>query len=267
MNLLLYKYILYFFIYSFLGWCCESVYCSIGNKKVVNRGFLNGPLCPIYGLGALIVIFILKDYKGNLALMFTIGLIMTSILEYITGVLLEFLFKSTWWDYSNRIFNINGRVCLRNSILFGIMSVILIEYVHPSVIIVLDKFSINFVYILAIMLSVYLIVDIYITVNALNKLHYKLDRLEEVLEELKNISIHVKIEKFTEENLLKVLNNIRIRDEKIKLKSNEIYTKIINVKKKSKVQRRLLKAFPNMNDKNRNEGLKYLKEILKEKVK
>ena len=148
----LYKYILYFFIYAFLGWCCECVYCSLGDKKVVNRGFLNGPICPIYGFGALAIIYLLNDYIGDWAIVFTMGLIMTSILEYVTSVILEFLFHSTWWDYSNRMFNINGRVCLKNSILFGIMSVVLMEIIHPMVVRFVENININYLYILVFLL-------------------------------------------------------------------------------------------------------------------
>ena len=122
-------------------------------------------------------------------------------------------------------------------------------------------------YLIVTILMIYLITDISITLNALSKLHYKLDRLEEIIEDLSNIDIQVKLERFTEENLSKSLNNLRHKDEKIKSKSNEIYNKILNVKEKSKVQKRILKAFPNMNHKNKNEGLKYLKQILKDKTK
>lgn len=263
---LLYKYTLYFFIYAFFGWCCETIYCSIGNKKVTNRGFLNGPICPIYGLGALAIILFFKDYTGDLAIIFTMGLIMTSSLEYATGAILEFLFHSTWWDYSNRRFNINGRICLKNSILFGIMSILLMKIIHPIVIIIVDSINPTFMYLIAIILIIYLFIDILITLNALSKLRYKLDRLEEAIEDLRKIDIQVKFERFTEENISKALNNIRNKDEKIKSKTNEIHHKILNVKEKSKVQKRLLKAFPNMNHKNKNEGLKYLKQILKDKT-
>lgn len=231
---LLYRYIFYFFIYGFLGWICETIYCSIGNKKVINRGFLNGPICPIYGLGALMVILLLNNYRGNLAIIFIMGLVMTSILEYITGYILEFLFHTTWWDYSNRMFNINGRVCLKNSILFGILSIFLIEIIHPTIVKAAYSLNTTFVYVLVIILTTYLITDISITVNAINKLRYKLDRIEEAIECFKNINIQIKLEKLTE---------------------------------KSEIQHRLLNAFPNMNHKYKNEGLKYLKQMLKDKNK
>ena len=90
-----------FLVYSFLGWVCETVYCSIGQRKFVNRGFLNGPLCPVYGFGAVAVLLFLRPLRENLLLLFFGGMILTSVIEYITGFALEKLFAAKWWDYSN----------------------------------------------------------------------------------------------------------------------------------------------------------------------
>lgn len=233
---ILYKYIIYFFVYAFLGWVCESIYCSVGNKRIINRGFLNGPLCPIYGIGALVIILLLQKYKNSVVSVFTIGLIITSILEYITGYILEKLFNTKWWDYSKRPFNINGRVCIKNSVLFGILSVVVVEIIHPQIIKYINSINITYIFILTISLSFLLLIDIVMTIYALNKLSNKLDNLENVIQELKKINMQIKIEKFTENNL-------------------------------SKIQKRLLNAFPNMNHRHRNEGLKYLKQILRDKDK
>ena len=93
---------LLFLCYSFLGWACETVYCSIGKRKFVNRGFLNGPLCPVYGFGALAVLYFLRPVSDNIPLLFVSGMVLTSVIEYITGYLLEKLFATKWWDYSSR---------------------------------------------------------------------------------------------------------------------------------------------------------------------
>ena len=122
-----------FCLYSFLGWVCESIYCSIGERKLINRGFLNGPVCPVYGFGAVIVVKLLTPFENNLVLLFLTGMAATSVLEYITGFLLETLFHTKWWDYSGRKCNIHGRVCLRNSLLFGGLSVIAMKLVNPVV--------------------------------------------------------------------------------------------------------------------------------------
>ena len=124
---------LLFLCYSFLGWACETVYCSIGKRKFVNRGFLNGPLCPVYGFGALAVLYFLRPVSDNIPLLFVSGMVLTSVIEYITGYLLEKLFATKWWDYSSRRFNIHGRVCLRNSLMFGVLSVVAVRVIDPVI--------------------------------------------------------------------------------------------------------------------------------------
>ena len=121
----------YFFIYAVIGWLCEVVYCSIPQKKFINRGFLNGPYCPIYGVGAVIVAGILTPWVNNPAAVFVVGVTVTSTLEYFTSWAMEKLFHAKWWDYSDQKLNINGRVCLKNSLLFGLMCLALMYLVHP----------------------------------------------------------------------------------------------------------------------------------------
>ena len=120
-----------FFTYSIIGWIIESIYVSITEKKLVNRGFLIGPYCPIYGCGALGMILYLDQYKDNIITVFFLAVILCSILEYLTSYLMEKIFKVRWWDYSNKLFNINGRVCGENAILFGLFTIIIIYLIEP----------------------------------------------------------------------------------------------------------------------------------------
>ena len=138
-----YMYLFYFIIYSFLGWICETIYCSIIDKQYVNRGFLKGPFCPIYGAGALIVVILLSPFSDNIIMLYLTAMIFTSILEYTTGFLLETIFHLKWWDYSNYKFNIKGRVCLLNSTLFGILSVFTIKIINPILVELTKGISIN----------------------------------------------------------------------------------------------------------------------------
>ena len=124
---------LYFILYSFLGWCCETVYCSVIQRRWVNRGFLNGPLCPVYGFGALLVLFLLRDVRHSFTALFLSGMVVTSVLEYLTSYILEKLFHMHWWDHSHMRFNLNGRVCLLNSCEFGLLSVFVVMVLHPAV--------------------------------------------------------------------------------------------------------------------------------------
>ena len=118
--------------YSFLGWCGEMIYCSIGQRKLCEkRGFLNGPLCPIYGHGALLVLLALGNRWNTPAATFLVGMVLTSAVEYITSYAMEKLFHMRWWDYSKRRFNLGGRVCLLNSSLFGLLSLALLYGIQP----------------------------------------------------------------------------------------------------------------------------------------
>ncbi len=123
---------LLYIAYSTLGWCGEMLYCSIPKGKLCEkRGFLNGFLCPIYGHGALLVLYALHGGFQNPFLTFFFGAIVTSILEYFTSWLMEKLFHMRWWDYSHYKFQINGRVCLLNSTCFGLACVLLCHLVQP----------------------------------------------------------------------------------------------------------------------------------------
>lgn len=122
-----------FFIYCFIGWIIETIFVSIKQKRLANRGFLIGPYCPIYGLSAILMITILKNYKDDTVILFIVGLFIASLLEYITSLILEKLFKVRWWDYSKNILNIDGRVCLLNSIMFGLLCIFLLRFLNPHI--------------------------------------------------------------------------------------------------------------------------------------
>ena len=133
-------YVLYFIIYSFLGWLLESIYASINERKFINRGFLTGFFCPIYGYGAILIIqtstwinFIFEDYLVALIFDILFSIILVTLLEFVTGLALEKIFKCKWWDYSKNAFNLKGYICLKTSLLWGVMAFILIQVVHPFI--------------------------------------------------------------------------------------------------------------------------------------
>lgn len=175
--------VLCFFIYSFLGWCCECVYCSVPAGRLINRGFLNGPLCPVYGFGALAVIHCLTPVNFSLPLLFVCGLLVTSALEYFTGWLLETIFHAKWWDYSNMRFNIRGRVCLLNSVLFGLLGVFVMRVLHPFVGRMVGSLSFVMLIWFASALTTLLAVDLFLSVRTALQLSGKLDALRDALED------------------------------------------------------------------------------------
>lgn len=126
-----YDVVIYFFLFGFFGWVCESIFCSVNEKKIVNRGFLNGPICPIYGFGGLIVVYLLAPLQGNLPLLFLMGAVSCTVLEYATSVIMEKMFQAKWWDYSDLWGNINGRVCVKFSLIFGVLSVVCVRLLYP----------------------------------------------------------------------------------------------------------------------------------------
>lgn len=120
-----------FVIYSFLGWCMEVVVVFFSSKKIVDRGFLIGPICPIYGVGSILIILLLQKYVGDPIVLLVMAVFICSILEYFTSYIMEKLFKARWWDYSDKKFHINGRICLDNCVSFGILGVVMLYFVHP----------------------------------------------------------------------------------------------------------------------------------------
>ena len=127
-----FEYVCWIFFYSVGGWIYESILCSVSEKRWINRGFLNGPYCPVYGFGAVLNILVL-DGISNIFIQFYLSAVTACILEYFTSWLMEKLFQARWWDYSGHRFNLNGRISLAGAVVFGILSVLLIRVIHPDV--------------------------------------------------------------------------------------------------------------------------------------
>lgn len=126
-----YNLFLLFFIYSFLGYIVESTSVSMIEKKVVwNRGFLVGPYIPIFGTGAMIMVLTLQKYKDEVVALFIMSMVVCLTIEYLCSLIAEKLFNLRWWNYSDKLFNINGRICLQNGILFGLAGVLVVKYVN-----------------------------------------------------------------------------------------------------------------------------------------
>ena len=161
---------LWLMIYSVIGWVYESTICSIGQRKLINRGFLNGPYCPIYGTGAVLVLLVLGRLKNPVVLFFA-GAVLTCSLEYLTSWLMEKLFHARWWDYSKRKFNIGGRVCLIGAVVFGAFSVVLILVLHPAIKALTDRLSDAALNWICAILFVGIVSDLVVTVKGLLGTH------------------------------------------------------------------------------------------------
>lgn len=179
------KYILMFFFYSFAGWCLESIYCSIGEKRLINRGFLTGPLCPIYGTASLVlIVLIYNPFKDNPLAVFMLGIILCDVVEYLTSYLMEKLFAARWWDYTYELLNIRGRICLKHSLYWGVISIIFVKVLHPAVENLYNKINGDYlIYILIAVLAVFVIdvINAVIKASDIRKLHQKLNSLIDTL--------------------------------------------------------------------------------------
>ncbi len=211
------KLFLSFIIYSFIGWILEIIYTYIKDKKVINRGFLIGPYCPIYGMGCILITLLLKKYYDDPIVLAIMSMIICSLLEYITSYLMEKIFKARWWDYRDRKFNINGRICLETLVPFGLGSLIIMYVVNPFILKLLDIIPDVIIYVVFILIFIMFILDIIISFNAISKIRISTkkildDSTEEITKHvkkylIKNFKLWKRIIKSFPD--LKILKNIK----------------------------------------------------------
>lgn len=185
---MLYHALWVFFIYAFLGWCTEVSYAATKTGKFVNRGFLNGPWCPIYGFGVVIVLAFLEPLKNNLFLLFLGSVVLTSALEWLTGFLLEKLFAQRWWDYSNEPFNLSGYICLRFSLAWGFACLFVVKLLHPTVLLFIRLIPHLVGLVLLGILLVVMAIDLAATVSAIAKLNRRLALIDELAGRIREAS-------------------------------------------------------------------------------
>ena len=221
MNYDLFMYFMMFMFYSIVGWIIEVIYTFITDKKIVNRGFLIGPYCPIYGVGCLLIIILLKKYTDDFILLFIMSMLICSLLEYLTSYVMEKLFNARWWNYSNRKFNINGRVCLETLIPFGIFGSLILLVVNPFVVSIFNKIPDNIFKVITILFFIIFVIDEVVSYIIINKLNIStseitIDNTEEITQKVKEyISKNSKLGK----RLMKSFPNIKIKQ--IKKKNNK----------------------------------------------
>lgn len=171
----------------------EVVYSFILDKKLTNRGFLIGPICPIYGTGCILIIMLCTDFKAYPLGLFTLAIVIASILEYFTSYYMEKFFKARWWDYSNRKFNINGRICLETMVPFGLIACFVMYILNPFILEILNKIPATYQSIIAVILLIILLIDVSISFNIINnykkvvKTAITQDDTEDINQYVKNI--------------------------------------------------------------------------------
>ena len=185
---MIYHLLWFFFVYAFLGWCSEVGYAATKTGKFVNRGFLNGPWCPVYGFGVVIVLGCLEPLSGNLPLLFLGSVVLTSALEWLTGFVLEKLFHQRWWDYSDEPFNLTGYICLRFSLMWGFACLFVVKLLHPTVVLAVDLLPRPLGWVLLAGLCAALGVDLAATVSAIARLNRRLVLLDELAGRIREAS-------------------------------------------------------------------------------
>ncbi|ERI91793.1 hypothetical protein HMPREF1982_02836 [Clostridiales bacterium oral taxon 876 str. F0540] len=204
-----YYYIFYsFIIYSFLGWTLEVVYHLYTEKRFINRGFLYGPVCPIYGATAVLLILVLSSISSNMLYIFIGGALAATLIELITGFLMELFFHTKWWDYSDEKFNVKGYICLKFSILWGFLSIIFMKIINP----VVSKFTYllldNFGQILYNVFLIIIIVDIALTINSLITFRKLFMEIQDVMLETKANMDKLIESKLSKETILSIQERI-----------------------------------------------------------
>lgn len=171
---LFYTYFIYFIIYSFLGWLMEVCVSLWNKKKFINRGFLIGPYCPIYGWGVLAIILFVGSNTSDYIAVFLKAILICSLLEYFTSYFMEKIYKVRWWDYSNKKFNINGRICLETMIPFGLLALLIVYIIHPFVVNFVSLNSNLSLYLIGNTLLVIYIIDNIVSTSILFKIKDKI---------------------------------------------------------------------------------------------
>lgn len=229
-----------FFVYAFLGWCTEVSYAALVTGRFVNRGFLNGPACPIYGFGVLLVVGLLTPLRENALLLFLGSVVLTSTLEWAGGFALEKLFRQRWWDYSDEPFNIGGYICLRFSIAWGLACLLVMEIIHPAVLLLIRWLPRVVGVPVLCLLGAVMVVDVTATVKGVIKMNRRLEEIDALAARIRE-----ELEEWKEEHS-EDLEELRRRLEKL-------------LSRQDKMERRLMRAFPKMRSERYKEAMERLK--------
>lgn len=254
---------LLFAIYSFVGWVVEVIFCSFQAKKFINRGFLNGPFCPIYGFAALFIINLSIPFKENAVLLFIMCVLVTSLLEYITGWWLEKVFHTKYWDYTGYGLDIHGRVFLPFSLCFGVMGLLLVYYVNPFVLGLIGSIPETILILVSASLMVYFLIDYVVTTKSIIRLKSMLAELQKVLDETN---------KKLQQAQADTAEALQVARDRLDDATKERLKTLDETKEKLEtslkpVQRRIIKAFPSMKSAKNNESLQQIKARVKSKSK
>ena len=241
----------YFMIYSVVGWMIEVAFHAVTVGKVINRGFLNGPLCPVYGCGVVTVLsmlYIIGEVTGletdlkkaSALLLFAIGIIFATLIELIAGFLLDKFFHARWWDYRDRRFNLNGYICLEFSIIWGLAIAFVLRVIQPTFVSLIDLIPVIVGHILLIFMYFVFVADIIITVMTILKLNSQLEHMRKM--EAAVLRLSDGMSEVIATNTIKTVDKLEKEKQKNEVRKEELKTSILEhseARKKKAEERRL----------------------------
>ena len=258
---------LIFILFSFIGWICEVIYVGVtSTHKFVNRGFLHGPICPVYGFGGVVILMLPPSLYATWIPLFLASMILCTTVEYFVSWLMEKLFHTRWWDYSHYKIQLNGRICLLNSILFGFLGVVVIHFVYPLMTDLLNSLGQTWINISGMIILAVLSVDIFFTVRKLVDFANVMKKLKDFGETLN--SHYGQEEWFKKDSFMDMINSVieraENRKEEFSQKILEKIEKLQNLHLPSVES--FLKKFPSIKSAKYREELNMIKEKVHQKI-
>lgn len=256
----------FFIIYCFIGWCIESTWVSLHSGKFVNRGFLRGVWIPIYGFGAFVLLFVTKPVENNIFLVFIFGMLGATILEYVTGVVMEAIFKVRYWDYSEDRFNFQGHICLGTSLAWGFLAIVLVRFIHTHI----ESFVLGILpstlEVIVFVVAIIFIIDVTLSVKAALDIADIIDKMEQGKKEAsqeiekmqKRFDVYVAVASDLKDDMMEDLEE--------RLESYSIKRRIRRTGIHDFYKRAMIKGNPTMISKRVAGSVEEIREYLNEKI-
>lgn len=275
----IYEGLLYFFIYGILGWCAEVAFAAVKERRFVNRGFLNGPICPIYGVGVVMVVVFLEPFEDQWLLLYLASAVLVTLIEGMTGYVLDKLFHHKWWDYSELPLNIGGYVCLLFSVVWGVACVVIVKVVHPLVGDLCALIPLGAGILILSVLSAALAADLTVTVGGILRWNRQLDAMEKIAADLRELSgkmgeniyenvmdtmeLREKVDAAVEEKRQRLAEQRQLLAE-TKEQAAELRRKYKELAERSlRTGRHMLRAFPKLQSRRHKEILEQIRERIR----
>ena len=253
---LVYNYLFLFIMYSTIGWAMEVVVSLVYRHRFINRGFLIGPSCPIYGFGGLFITIFLSKYMNDFLVFFVMSVVACTILEYMAGFIMEKAFHARWWDYSDKLFNLNGRVCLQTSICFGIIGSVTAYLLNPMLMKLMNSLPRIVVMVIVIVCAILYMIDIFFSnkiMESLKDVNFgKRDNTEEITKKVKATFEHKNV--FTK-RIVEAFPNFEVLRRKTRERINKTKDEIKKKQKEiKKMRKKLLRNEKDLKKLNRRGG-------------